>query len=370
MNTAGKWGALRQSLRSEWQHLAAFSPSERRWEMPIAAALAMGLPLVVGAYFERIDYGLVSCLGGLVFLYLPDTPMYHRMATFMGCAFAMAACYALGIMSHAIAAATIPLLVIISTLVTMAARYYDLAPPGSLFFIMVAAIGAYSPVPAMELPRMVGLMFMGSALAFVIAFLYSVYLLRRHGPKPVRPLPPASFDFVVLDSVVIGVFVGISLALAELLRLERPYWVPVSCLAVIGGASLRAVWNRQLQRVAGTAIGMLVAWALFLLPLNPWSIALAMMALAFIVESLVVRHYGIATIFITPLTILLAEAATLGMQSPTLVIRARFIDTVLGCAVGLLGGVCLHDTRFRRILRKPLRRMVPWRLVRRMADEG
>jgi hypothetical protein len=37
-----------------------------------------------------------------------------------------------------------------------------------------------------------------------------------------------------------------------------------------------------------------------------------MMALSFIIEVLVVRHYGLAVVFITPLTILLAEAATLG----------------------------------------------------------
>jgi hypothetical protein len=48
------------------------------------------------------------------------------------------------------------------------------------------------------------------------------------------------------------------LLLAEALRLPRPYWVPVSCLAVLQGVTLRAVWNRQFQRVAGTALGCVV----------------------------------------------------------------------------------------------------------------
>ncbi len=111
---------------------------------------------------------------------------------------------------------------------------------------------------------------------------------------------------------MIGAFVGLSLAIAQALQLDRPYWVPVSCLAVIQGVSLRAVWNRQLQRVLGTAIGMLLAWSLLSLPLDPWRIALLVILLVFVIESLVVRHYGLAVIFITPLTILLAEAATLG----------------------------------------------------------
>lgn len=54
--------------------------SDRLWQMPFAAALASGLPLLVGAYFDRMDYGLVSSLGGMVFLSLPNTPLSHRMA--------------------------------------------------------------------------------------------------------------------------------------------------------------------------------------------------------------------------------------------------------------------------------------------------
>ena len=37
-----------------------------------------------------------------------------------------------------------PVLVFIAVLVTMTCRYYALAPPGSLFFIMAASIGAYT----------------------------------------------------------------------------------------------------------------------------------------------------------------------------------------------------------------------------------
>jgi uncharacterized membrane protein YccC len=164
--------------------------------------------------------------------------------------------------------------------------------------------------------------------------------------------------------VVIGVFVGISLALAQLLQLERPYWVPVSCLAVIQGASLRAVWNRQLHRVLGTSIGLLLSWGLLLLPLDRWSISLTMMILTFVIEVAVVRHYGFAAIFITPLTILLAEAATLGSGSPAALIEARFFDTVLGCLVGLAGGICLHNLRFREVVGRQMRRLIPARLVR------
>jgi uncharacterized membrane protein YccC len=354
-----EWSKLAALIRMELGHLTTIHASDRVWQMPFAAALATGLPLLIGAYFNHMEYGLVSSLGGLVFLYLPGTPLYHRMVALMACAFGLAACYALGVMSHFFPPAMMPVLVFTVILVTMICRFYVLGPPGSLFFIMAAAIGAYSPATFLELPLMVGLITMGCLLACLIGFFYSLYMLRQQPPAPVTPLPPPTFDFVVFDSVVIGMFVGISLALAQVLQLQKAYWVPVSCLAVIQGASLRAIWIKQVHRVLGTAIGLLVSWGLLLLPLDNWSIALTMMALTFVVELTVVRHYALATIFITPLTILLAEAASLGHGSAASLIGARFFDTVLGCFVGLVGGICLHTPRFRDVVGRQVRRLIP-----------
>ena len=363
MSLLSRWNKLQLLILEELRQLMTIQASDRAWQMPFAAALASGLPLLVGAYFNHMDYGLVSSLGGLAFLYLPSTPLHHRMISMMACAFGLAACYTLGMMSHFFPPIMMLSLSFAAILVTMICRLYALGPPGSLFFIMAAAIGAYSPLSLLQLPLMVGLITLGSLLACLIGFIYSVYMLRRQAPKPVTPLPKPSFDFVVFDSVVIGVFVGISLAVAQALQLEKAYWVPVSCLAVIQGVSLRAVWTKQLHRVVGTGIGLLVAWGLLLLPLDKWSISLTMMALTFVIEFTVVRHYAFASIFITPLTILLAEAATLGHGSAASLVQARFFDTLLGCFVGLVGGICLHSPRFREVVGRQIRRLIPSRLT-------
>jgi hypothetical protein len=73
------WNNLQALMREELRHLTTIQASDRVWQMAFAAALATALPLLVGAYFNRMNYGLVSSLGGLVFLYLPSTPLYHRM---------------------------------------------------------------------------------------------------------------------------------------------------------------------------------------------------------------------------------------------------------------------------------------------------
>lgn len=357
--TQSRLTKFKKLIYAEFDHLTTFTPSDRPWQMPFTAALAIGLPLLVGAYFNHLDYGLVSSLGGLVFLYLPNTPMHHRMVTIMACAFALTSCYALGVMSHFSSVLLVPVLTFISILITMLCRFYALGMPGSLFFIMAAAIGAYTPLDPLQVPLMVGLVSMGSLLACLLAFFYSLHALRQHAAKAAPALATPTFDFVVFDSVIIGIFVGISLLLAQSLQLEKAYWVPVSCLAVIQGVSVRAIWNKQLHRIAGTSIGLLVSWGLLLLITDKWIICLTIMLLTFMIEMIVVRHYALAAIFITPLTILLAEAATMEHSTVTVLIQARFLDTVLGCLVGLAGGVCLHNQTFRKTVGNLMRRLIP-----------
>lgn len=354
-----KWTQISAFAAAEWRHLVRLTPSTRVWRMPFAAALASGLPLCVGAWFGRMDYGLVSSLGGMVFLSVPPTPLRHSMVVVMASGFGMIACYAIAVISHFAAPLITPALALIAMLATMASRLYALPPPGSFFFVMAAAIGIFSPAEVADVPLRVGLLAMGVVLAVLIAFLYSLASRQASPPQPPMAKPSDAFDFVVVDSVVIAAFLGLSLGLAQALQMERAYWVPVSCLAVMQAASLRALWTRQVHRIIGTGVGLLLAWGLLALPLGPWSVALLMTLLAFVIETLVVRHYGLAVVFITPMAILLAEAAGLGHGSPTALISARFYDTALGCTVGLIGGACLHSVAFRRIIGDRLRRLTP-----------
>ncbi|MGM8900889.1 FUSC family protein [Psychrobacter sp. 1Y4] len=81
-----------------------------------------------------------------------------------------------------------------------------------------------------------------------------------------------------------------------------------------------------------------------------------------LIESFVDRHYGLAVIFITPLTIFIAEYGSTMPVPPVAgdVIHTRMIDTALGCVIGLSGGLAIHSTR----LRVPLRRLENWLLLR------
>lgn len=352
--------SLKQWLVDEWLQFTRMNRSDRPWEMPVAAALASGGPIFVGAAYGELGLGLTASLGGLVFLYLPTTRLSHRMAWLMACAFGMVCGHALGMLGHLVPLLVVPLLVVITGLVTMVCRFYAVPPPGSLFFVMAAAIGAYSPVHGRDALAQVGAVALGAVLAITVAFFYSLRMLRRPREDPTpSPAPQRDFDAVVTDSVLIAGFVGLSLLVAHGLRMERPYWVPISCLAIMQGASLRAAWTRQLQRIVGTALGLLVFLAIVQFPMGPWTVAAVLTALTVVIETLVVRHYGLAAIFFTPLAILLAESGQGFALAPQGLMQARLLDTVVGATLGLAGAACLHNPSIRQTLGEALQRLAP-----------
>src|SRR5690606_24075587 len=148
------------------------------------------------------------------------------------------------------------------------------------------------------------------------------------------------------DAVTIGLFIGGSYLFALWIGLDNPYWVPVSCAAVMQGATFRAVWHRNIHRIVGTIIGMGLAWLILMLDLVPWQVAIIITALSFVIEILVTRNYGLAVIFMTPLTVLFADANS--PLPPEELISARVVDIVLGSTMGIWGDGCFTTAAFFR----------------------
>jgi hypothetical protein len=96
------------------------------------------------------------------------------------------------------------------------------------------------------------------------------------------------------------------------------------------------------------------------LDLDNWTICFVMMGLNFLIETLAVRQFGLALVFLTPLTIFIAEAARRGVDdTPFVVIRSRLTDTVLGSAIGIICGWCLSQPKFRELISSQMRKLIP-----------
>ncbi len=60
---------MKKLLGENIKSLFAFNSTERVWELPFFMALGVGLVLGVGAFYERLDLGLIAMIGVMAFLY-------------------------------------------------------------------------------------------------------------------------------------------------------------------------------------------------------------------------------------------------------------------------------------------------------------
>lgn len=317
--------------------------------MPCVAGLTAALPVALGAWLGGFSQGLLAALGTMVFVYITDTTLERRLLTLMGMSFAITACFALGLVAAQIHLAAVPVIVTVTMLVSMGCRYLRLGPPAALFPVMACAIAMFAHVPWEQVPQRVGLIFLGTMLATSTGFAYSLYILWRLPSAPAKPMPDLTCETLVFEPVMIGLAAGLALMMALGLGLEKPFWAPVSALAVIQTASLRSMWTRQAHRILGTGLGVCLAWGLLSLDLGHAQFAVMVGVLTFVIEVAVVRHYGLAVIFITPLAILLGEAQAHSESSASAIALARVEDTLVGCVAALVIGFLMHGRGFRRI---------------------
>ncbi|WP_018477269.1 FUSC family protein [Pontibacter roseus] len=339
---------IRQVISAELKSLFELKKTERLWHVPVLASLCVGLPLLAGYAINRLDYGILGCMGGLVILYLPsNATLAHRMLTLIASSFGFMVSYAIGIGFSFNPFVSSLALGLFALGVHWVVNFFAMRPPGSFFFIMIASIASATPFELESIPTRIGLIGIGTMLACVLAFFYSLLLFRKQKPATELLVVKKSASSNLVESVVVGVFMGASLLTGHLLQLSNPYWIPISCLAVMQGVSIRHVWQRSFQRILGTFLGLGLAWLLLPFFPTPLAICIGIIVLQFIIEMLIVRHYGLAVIFITPMTILLAEAGSAMAADPNTLISSRFTDIVLGSLIGAVGGVFLYHQKLR-----------------------
>ncbi|WP_201560764.1 FUSC family protein [Psychrobacter sp. NC44] len=353
---------IKALIDGELAHLLTVNRSKRPWHMPIIAAIAISFPVFVGAYFGALSSGIKASLGAMVILNIPLVgKLPYRLVTVMAWGFAMSLCFALGLIAQQVPLLKLPIFTLMAFGIVIFGRYYRQPPPAGLFVMMAGAIALFIPLALEDILRATGLVMLGSGFALVMALLYSLFLLAT---RPATPTPTYSYEpDTITESLIVASFVSLALLIAVTLQLSNPYWAAVSCFLIIQGIHLRTMWIKQIHRLLGTVLGVVLASWMLSWGLSIWGVALAILTMMLCIETLVDRHYGLAVIFITPLTIFIAEYGSglpFSESAYQEVIRTRLFDTVIGCLVGLSGGVVMHSTN----LRIPLRRIENWLLAR------
>ena len=133
------------------------------------------------------------------------------------------------------------------------------------------------------------------------------------------------------------VCVGVAGVVSEVLPLERSYWV-VLTVAVVLKPDFGSVFARAVQRGLGTVTGaVLGAVIIVVVPYGPW-LLIPFGLLAALLPYGRSRNYGLMSVFLTPLVVVLIDLLAPGGWR---LAEDRLVDTLIGCAIVLLIGYAL-----------------------------
>jgi Fusaric acid resistance protein-like len=232
---------------------------------------------------------------------------------------------------------------LVAALGSLAAQRFRLGPVGPFFFIFAAAATSY--VPVHDAP---GILLLLSAAAAALSILIGVsgLFVRRILGRPARLAGPAQAPLGNWPGMMHGalryiVAIGAAGVLSILSGVGHSHWAMLSAAVPLMGPDVARRVVRGLHRILGTLVGLMVLALLLRLELAPWGLVLAVVVLQFLTELFVVRHYGLAMVFITPLALLMTELGA--PTDPGRLVLDRVIETAIGVCVGIAVALLMRD---------------------------
>ncbi|MEU4016917.1 FUSC family protein [Microbacterium sp. NPDC028030] len=326
--------------------LFAFAPSRgRRWPLATQAALGISVPIAVMTLAGQPALGYIAASGAFTVLFLGSAAVIDRARALPVVAAGLVLSATAGVLVAGNALLVSIGVVIVAVASAALAFGFRLGPPGPLFFVLVFGLSAHV-VASSAIARLTYITALAAGCVFSYLLAVAPLVLPRSraaAPRPLRELLPGPAlspgSRVLVMRVAIVAVLGVLLGLV--IDPARTYWIVGSAVAVVGvAAARRAAFERGLHRMLGTIVGAgLYALLVLSHPSGLW-LALLLGALQFTIELVVVRHYALALVFITPLVLLLTGAATGDVGSMD-VAWERIVDTVVGAALGAASGL-LH----------------------------
>lgn len=164
--------------------------------------------------------------------------------------------------------------------------------------------------------------------------------------KEVNLIKPSVFhklkEFFHKDSIICsysiryGVVLAMSAVIAYQLDVIKPYWITLSCAAVMCGATIASTLNRAIQRSLGTIVGIFLS--IVILSIQPKGILLVLfyMVLTILIEVAITQNYALAAIFITANAILIAENSA-QIYNTMYFAGYRITNIIIGSLIGVVG---------------------------------
>ena len=330
------------TFRSDLRSIVELRPSPPRLFVALQGAVAIGIPTVGFAVAGRPELGLLASSGAFLALYLTARSRRDRAAKLPWLALGFLAASALGIAASASTVLSLAVLFVVAAGSATLCLGLNVGPPGALFFVLVAGVSGHVAGPAdldggaVDGWLVLGMLALGLVVAYLVVLAPLVFPRVRAADAAV-PRAPMRFEIdatirIILVRLVIAT--GIAVLVTAPLGIHRAYWVVVAVVAILqNGHRLRLTGLRAVHRVLGTLVGLGLFALVSLAGPSGIGLALLLMALQFVVELVVIRNYGLALVFITPLALTIAAQA--GTSDVGVIVGERFFDTLLGAAIAM-----------------------------------
>lgn len=324
------------------QLLAVGPHAEAHW-VGLRAGIGVAVPLTVLTATGRTEWAVYAAFGAFAAIYGRGAGYRRRAQMQVAAAATLVASVVAGVGLSAVLGpggavrwAVVGASALVAVLASLVGDAVGWRPAGPLFAVFALATCAAVPATGADVP--VALAVAGSSAAVSVLVGQAGAVSARRRARERVPAPPAGLR-VLRDEPLVrrhalryGVAVLLAGSVATAAGIGHPSWAMVAAVAPLSVSDTAGQLLRAAHRVAGTFVGLLLAAALLDLHLSGGALVLVVVLLQVVTEMLVVRHYGLALVVITPLALLMT---TLSGGAPGAgLLRDRAVETVVGVLVG------------------------------------
>ncbi|MDK1327613.1 FUSC family protein [Arthrobacter sp. zg-Y1143] len=324
-------------------------PSGRGHRFPaVRVGLGLFLPLLVLVLLGRTDLTMYAIFGSLTGVFGRSEPHWRRLKHQS----ASGALMILTVLAGVALSQTDPgpwavvaIGTVIAGCISVAADYLRVRPAGPFTYIF-----AFTATSAAPFAGSLAEAFLTAAAGALLAVLLGVagrVHARRHTPAVRLTRVPPAWGRILLHSGRYTAAVAAAGSLSAVLGLGHGYWAMLAACAPLAAADAALGPRRAAHFILGTYAGALLSALLLQVHWSPVELAVLLAVLQFGGEIYVIRHYGMAMVFLTPVALLMtgfthsADVWALTMD--------RALETTIGALVAV--AVIAGTTRSAQALR-------------------
>lgn len=297
------------------------------------SGLTVLVALLVLVATDRLEWAAYASFGAFASVFggrAPHATRWRSQAAMGALLAAAAGCGTVVALSPHRASLAVPVTAAWAVLGAVLSDRRGWLPPGPFF--VVFAVATASAIPADGPTVLAAVLVAAGAAALATALGMVEAAVRTHAAAPAPP-PAQPRHRQRVHAVRCGGAVALAGSISTGVGLDHPYWAMVASVVPLATVGLRPQVLRGVHRVAGTLVGLALAAVLLLPTLPRMAVALVVAVLQGLTELSVARHYGLALVFITPLSLLVVE---LSHPQPTgALLLSRLVETAIGVSVGI-----------------------------------